>query len=163
MIHHLSIAAQEPERVARVLAELLKGHSFPFPVHPGSFMVLADDEHGTGIEVYPAESVLTPGQGEEQVIYKSVNPTTHYSSTHIALSVPVDEQTIISIGNREGWRVLPCDRGPFELIEFWLENRFMIELLMPSMLPKYFKIMHSQSWENGLSQMAELSAQHQGA
>lgn len=163
MIHHLSIAAQEPERVARVLAELLKGHSFPFPIHPGSFMVLADDEHGTGIEVYPAESVLTPGQGEEQVIFNNVSPATNYSSTHIALSVPVDEQTIISIGNREGWRVLPCDRGPFELIEFWLENRLMVELFMPSMLQKYFKTMRSDSWQNDLSQLATLAAQHQEA
>lgn len=163
MIHHLSIAAQEPERVARVLAELLKGHAFPFPVHPGSFMVLADDEHGTGIEVYSAESVLTPGQGEEQVIFKSVHPTTNYSTTHIALSVPVDEQTIISIGNREGWRVLPCDRGPFELIEFWLENRLMVELFIPSMLQKYFKIMRSDSWQNELSQLATLATLHEGA
>jgi hypothetical protein len=33
MIHHLSIAAREPQRVA----ELMGGEAVPFPPNPGSF------------------------------------------------------------------------------------------------------------------------------
>ena len=54
MIHHLSIAAQDPKRAADTLAELMGGTAVPFPPNPGSFFALQLDEHGSGVEVYPA-------------------------------------------------------------------------------------------------------------
>jgi hypothetical protein len=64
MIHHVSIAVREPERVATVLAELLGGFAGPFlgPI-PGAWVAFAADEHGTGIEVYPERTALAPGGG----------------------------------------------------------------------------------------------------
>ena len=35
MIHHLSIAARDPQHAAGVLAELMGGKSVPFPPNPG--------------------------------------------------------------------------------------------------------------------------------
>ena len=61
MIHHLSIAAREPKRVAGVLAELMGGSAVPFPPNPGSFFALQLDDHGSGVEVYPAGTELRPG------------------------------------------------------------------------------------------------------
>ena len=61
MIHHLSIAARDPKHVAGVLAELMGGKAVPFPPNPGSFFALQLDEHGSGVEVYPAGTELQPG------------------------------------------------------------------------------------------------------
>ena len=61
MIHHLSIAARDPKQAAAVLAELMGGTSVPFPPNPGSFFALQLDEHGSGVEVYPAGTELEPG------------------------------------------------------------------------------------------------------
>ena len=61
MIHHLSIAARDPKHVAGVLAEFMGGVSVPFPPNPGSFFALQLDEHGSGVEVYPAGTQLQPG------------------------------------------------------------------------------------------------------
>ena len=53
MIHHVSIAAREPQRVAQVLAELLGGYAGPFiGPFPGAWVVYQEDGHGTGIEIY---------------------------------------------------------------------------------------------------------------
>ena len=60
MIHHLSIAARDPQRAAGVLAELMGGKAVPFPPNPGSFFALQLDEHGSGVEVYPAGTELEP-------------------------------------------------------------------------------------------------------
>ena len=54
MIHHLSIAARDPKHSAEVLAEIMGGKAVPFPPNPGSFFALQLDDHGSGVEVYPA-------------------------------------------------------------------------------------------------------------
>lgn len=63
MLNHISIAVNEPERVAKVIAELWNGMVFPFPPAPGSFMALANDGKGSGVEILPAGTVLIPGEG----------------------------------------------------------------------------------------------------
>src|SRR5260370_19366856 len=60
MIHHLSIAARDPKQAAGVLAELMGGKAVPFPPNPGSFFALQLDDHGSGVEVYPAGTELQP-------------------------------------------------------------------------------------------------------
>jgi hypothetical protein len=60
MIHHLSIAARDPKHAAGVLAELMGGTAVPFPPNPGSFFALQLDDHGSGVEVYPAGTELAP-------------------------------------------------------------------------------------------------------
>lgn len=63
MINHISIAVNDPERVANVLAELWDGMVLPFPPAPNSFFVLADDGKGTAVEISPSGTVLIPGEG----------------------------------------------------------------------------------------------------
>src|ERR1043165_6626747 len=60
MIHHLSIAARDPKHSAEVLAEIMGGKAVPFPPNPGSFFALQLDDHGSGVEVYPAGTELAP-------------------------------------------------------------------------------------------------------
>ena len=61
MINHISIAVNDPERVANVLAEIWDGVVYPFPPAPDSYIVLANDGRGTAVEVTPAGTVLVPG------------------------------------------------------------------------------------------------------
>ncbi len=137
MIHHISISAKNPQHVAQVLAEILKGRAVPFFPAPGSYMVVAMDEYGTAIEVLPAEAEIHPGtEGGCQFVR---NPqATRFTATHAAVSVPSTQAEIEQIGAREGWRVVHCDReGFFSVIEFWVENTLLIELLPPEMAARY--------------------------
>jgi hypothetical protein len=138
MIHHISIAAQNPLRVAQVIAEVMQGKAFPFFPHPGAYMVFPMDEHGTGIEVYPLETKLAPGEGDESCQFVQTHNSNGITATHAAISVPTSQAEIEEIGKREGWRVVYCNRDSlFDVIEFWLENQVMLELLTPEMAAKY--------------------------
>ncbi|WP_066380139.1 hypothetical protein [Anabaena sp. CA = ATCC 33047] len=146
MIHHISISAENPQQVAQVLAEVLDGKAVPFFPHPGSYMVLPLDEHGTGIEIYPLKTQLKPGEGDHQVTFVEASTVSGYTATHAAISVSTTQEKIEQIGNREGWRVVRCNRDSFfDVIEFWLENRIMIELLTPEMAAQYLAATHPEN------------------
>ncbi|GAB4372506.1 MAG: hypothetical protein Kow00121_14930 [Elainellaceae cyanobacterium] len=68
MIHHLSIAADNPLHVAQVLAELLDGKIMPFPSRPDSYVAAAFDAYGTMIDVLPRGIELQSGIGKAELI-----------------------------------------------------------------------------------------------
>lgn len=148
MIHHISLAAQNPAHVADVLAEIFNGKAVPFFPHPGSYMVLPLDEYGTGIEVYPLETKLVPGEDDEQCQFVRTTNASGLTATHAAISVSTSQEKIEQIGNREGWRVLRCNRDSFfDVIEFWLENRIMLEFLTPEMADQYLAVTKPENLE----------------
>jgi hypothetical protein len=57
--------------------------------------------------------------------------------------VPREAEEIERIGAREGWRAKTFGRGMqgrkpfFHVIEFWLENRLLIEVATPAMTQEY--------------------------
>jgi hypothetical protein len=138
MIHHLSMAARDPKHVAGVLAEIMGGKAVPFPPNPGSFFALQLDENGSGVEVYPAGTELQPGGGEGASFVKK--EARGYGPTHFALSVATDAETVEAIARREGWHCFRCDRGRFHVIEVWLENESMVEILPPEFAAEYLAL-----------------------
>jgi hypothetical protein len=141
MIHHISVSAQNPQHVAGVLAEICKGQAVPFFPVPGAYMVVVMDQHGTAIEVLPSGSEIIPGVEQAECQFVRSPETTQFTATHAAVSVPTSQAEIEQIGAREGWRVLCCNReGLFDVIEFWVENRLMLELLTPEMAEQYLAV-----------------------
>jgi hypothetical protein len=141
MIHHISIAARDPRRVAEVLAELWQGYSMPFPPFPGAYIIMPGDEHGSAIEVSPLGTELVPGGDGEELQPVSNTNASPYTATHAALSVPVSEERIKEVAARAGWRAETFDRGPFSVVEVWVENRLLIEMLPPAMQGDYLASM----------------------
>ena len=135
MIHHLSIAAHDPKHVAGVLAELIGGVAVPFPPNPGSFFALQLDEHGSGVEIYPAGTELQPG-GDNGASFVRKEARRH-GPTHFALSVATEADKVEAIAAREGWQCFRCNRGPFHVIEVWVENESMVEILPPEFAREY--------------------------
>ena len=147
MIHHLSIAVENPQRVATVLAEFWNGRAYPFPIYPGCYIAFAGDEYGTYIEVYPIGSEYAPGGIDQPDL--QVNPSaSKLTGTHAAISVPLDQPQIEQIAAREGWLTLQANRGPFfQVVEVWVENRILFELLTPGMVKQYTDFSTPQNWE----------------
>ena len=143
MIHHVSIPAREPRRVAEVLAELMRGHVSPFAPVAGAFAAVTSDEHGTMIEVYPEQTAMLPGEGDNPVGFVENDRAPRGWAFHLLLSTPLDEGQVLRIGEREGWRAKRFGRGQrggppsFHVIEFWLEDRLMIEVATPEMTREY--------------------------
>jgi hypothetical protein len=159
MIHHLSIAARDPRHAAGVLAELMGGTAVPFPPNPGSFFALQLDEHGSGVEVYPAGTELQPGGATGgNFVRKDVRG---YGSTHFALSVATDATTVKSIAERAGWQCFDCNRGPFHVIEVWVENNTMVEVLPPDYAQEYLAFTRPDNVKAAMA-AARASAARQG-
>jgi hypothetical protein len=140
MIHHLSIAAREPERVAGVLAELMGGVAVP---DAGNFFAWQLDEYGSGVEVYSAGMELQPG-GPTGGSFLKREAGHGFGPTHVALSVATDVDTIERVARREGWQCFRCNRGPFQVIEVWVENETLVEILPPEYAREYLAFTRSQ-------------------
>ncbi len=145
MIFHLSLPARDPARVAAVMAEIWRGEAFAFHPVPGAWIALAGDAHGTALEIYPADTILVPGETALEFRSGSAPPPANIAS-HAAVETPLSEPEIAAIAEREGWPARRCDRGPFALIELWVEGQVLIELLTPEMAADYRRSMTVENW-----------------
>jgi hypothetical protein len=156
MINHISIAVNNPEKVANVIAELWNGAVVPFPPCPNSFIVIANDGRGSGVEITPSNTILVPGKGlppedgfdsdvrteEYEAKFVQSDFVPQYVATHLNINTHLSIAEIKEIGRREGWRVLTCNRaeGLFQLVELWIEDRFMLEVMTPEQTARYVEI-----------------------
>jgi hypothetical protein len=141
MIHHISIAAQNPQHVAGVLAEIFQGKAVPFPHNPGSYMAVAIDKDLACVQVYPLGTKIIPGSGQSGCNFEQSPQLVEFSAFHASIFVPISQTEIERIGAREGWRVVRCCRaGLVDEIEFWVENRLMLELVTPEMSNQFLAV-----------------------
>jgi hypothetical protein len=139
MIFHFSIAADDPARVARVVAELWGGDARIFPpVGTGSAVAIAGDNSGTTLEIYARGTELVPGEGDADA-YATINSAApRLTATHGAIATALSQADVLAIAEREGWIAKYRNRGGFfGVIELWLENATLIEVLTPEMQAEY--------------------------
>jgi hypothetical protein len=151
MIFHFSIAADDPKRTATMLAELWRGEAFPFPmVGKGSWVAHAGDDRRSTIEVYPRDLALYPTEraGEERY-----EPVSRNGPFHAAVATPLSIEEVEEIGRRYGCHTSLCQRGPwFRVIEFWIDNVLMLEMMTPEMQDEYQRSITVENWRSILAQ-----------
>jgi hypothetical protein len=151
MLFHISIAAERPEQTARLIAELWRGRAYPFPpIAQGSWIAMAGDDRGTAIEIYPLGTELHEGEGESKVQAVSGTRTPH-GPVHAAVATDRSAEDVLAIAARAGAPAKICNRGPFHVIEFWLEGHFLLEVLPPEFQAEYCSSMHFAGWEGFLA------------
>jgi len=152
MIAHFSVTSRDPRATALVIGQLIDGAVFPFPVVPGSFVAVARDGSGLAVEVMPERMAHHPGQGEvdpavapagpvpmpweDQI--RPEGPALAPSGFHAALVSRLGEAEVLELARRAGWRAIACDRGGvFRVVEVWIENVFLIEVLTAAEAERY--------------------------
>lgn len=156
MINHISIAVEDPTRAANFLAELWDGMVLPFPPAKDAFIVLANDGKGSAVEVLPADTILKPGEGlPDETDFSLETPTERHEAhfvrseankefgpVHLNISTRLSVDEVRELAERNGWRNLVCnrDRGLFQLIEVWVDDRFMIEVMTEEQTARYREI-----------------------
>ncbi len=160
MIAHVSIAARDPRRTALLLASLMGGETFAFPVVPGAWIAVARDGSGTAIEVYPESMAHHPGKGEVDPTVHAQGPQTmpwedqifpdesqvRPSAFHFAMSSPLTERQVLDVARADGLRAVRCDRaGVFALVEVWIDNVFMVEVLCGCEIDRYRSFMNPRT------------------
>lgn len=136
-IHHYSIPVRDTRRVAEVLGELFEGTITPFGPYQDSYIVWFGDEYGSAIELYPVGTEMIPDAGDGQANFRSNALASGFTATHAAISIERSRKEILTSASENGWKALELSRGTFNVIEFWIENRVMIELLTPDMARDY--------------------------
>jgi hypothetical protein len=137
VIHHLSLPARDTRHVAEVLVELFGGVLTGFGPYHDSWIAWAGDDAGTAIEVYPAGTELYPPVGPGQARFRHDGTASGFSATHATVSVDRSVAEIRALAAREGWRAELLSRGPHDVIELWIENRVMLELMTAEMTARY--------------------------
>lgn len=151
MLFHISAAAGRPKQAARLIAEIWGGRAYPFPpVAEGSWIAMAGDDRGSAIEIYPLGTELHEGPGES-----AVRPLTGQVARngpfHVAIATQLEVEEVKAIAKRFGAPAKVCDRGPFHVIELWVEGHFMIEVLTPRMQAEYLASFQFAGYERFLA------------
>ena len=136
MINHISFSVNEPEKSAAVLARIWNTQPLPFPMYDGSFVVFCGEQTGSCLEIYPAGTRLQPSSPELPGL--ADDGTACGGAFHAAVSVPADAETIETICADAGWLCRSGSRGGlFDVVEVWVENHTLLELLTPQMTKDY--------------------------
>jgi hypothetical protein len=130
-----------------VIAEIWQGESFRFPPWPGGYVAMAGDERSSTVEVYPRAHTIAPGAREAPAQLRVDAAPARISCFHLAVATPRSADEIMSIAQREGWRAVRCSRGGFfEVIEFWIENSLLVEVMTAEMQRDYQAKVHPALW-----------------
>ncbi|HEY9099575.1 MAG TPA: hypothetical protein VIN38_11955 [Thiobacillus sp.] len=140
MIHHYSIPVQDTQNVSEVLAGLFGGSITRFGPYPNAYIVWFGDEFGSAIELYPTGTEMYPDAGENQANFQHNPSHARFCATHAAISIDCSREAIFKVAATQGWKALELPRGGFNVIEFWIENSIMIELLTPDMTHDYLSV-----------------------
>lgn len=152
MLFHMSIAAHDPRHVATVIAEFWGGEALPFPpVSDNGWIALAGDQRGSAVEVYPLDVALREAEGDADAIGEKGHSAV-YTASHAAIATALAQDQVMAIAAREGWPAKYRKRGGmFGVIELWIENRQMIEVLTPEMQNEYCSTVTIQNWRQQLA------------
>jgi hypothetical protein len=151
-IVHASIPADDPKRVAAVLAEILGGEALRFPpAGPDGWMAWSGDGE-VEIEIAPRGAVIR--YGEQQGDWTPGPASSRHSEVHLAIGVERPAAEVIAIAERAGWPTRACDRGGgvFQLTEVWVEGVFMIEILDPVQTARYRQVVTPENWKRLLAE-----------
>jgi len=146
-ISHVSVAVREPEHAARALAEIWGGKAHPFFPLPAAWIAFSSGEPSSQIEFYPDKAELEPIDTREDYTFRTNPQASRLTSTHIALKAPCDQATVERIAAREAWRCRLGNRGgAFDVMDIWIEDRLMIEVVTPDLEPAFDCAMNEARW-----------------
>jgi hypothetical protein len=134
MLFHASIPADDPKHVAGVLAEIWKTQFFPF-VFPDSYVVISANDWGHNIEVCKRGDEQVPA-AKEVGLRRNAAPS-RFNEVHLLIGTTLSFAEIFAIARREGWIARKCDRALFNLVEVWIENKFLIEVVDQVEMERY--------------------------
>jgi hypothetical protein len=87
--------------------------------------------------IRPARS-STRNAGQGQANFRHNANASGFVATHATVSVARSKEEILRLAEREG-RAVVLSRGAFNVIEFWVEDHVMLELMRKEMTEDYLR------------------------
>jgi hypothetical protein len=136
MILHASITADAPARTAALLARLLEGEAFAFPqLADGAWLAVAGDGRARAIEVLPRGAEFRPVADGPGVV--NAGAPTRYCGFHLLIETSLSEAEVRHLAGESGVPIRRCERGPFEVLELWIDGCSMLEVIGPDLSGAY--------------------------
>lgn len=142
MIAHVSMPADDCERVAHFLAGVMDGGALRFPPGGPNAWNCWSKDNGFQIVVTPRGSVMVPGPTEQSWVKRPLSEGDRACESHFAIAVPTSADDVVARARASGWLARICNRGGmFDLVEVWIENAYLVEMLDPRQLADYVRTM----------------------
>jgi hypothetical protein len=155
VIAHVSLPAMDCAHVASVLAEILGGGAVRFPPGGPDAYNCWSKHNDFQIVVTPCGQVMLAGKDEQVWASRlAQSEDARAYESHFAIAVERSQEEVVSIARAAGWHARVCNRGGFfELVEVWVENAYLVEVLDPGQLEAYRRSMTVENWKRafGLS------------
>ena len=149
MIAHVSLPARDCEHVARVLADMMDGGALRFPPGgPGAYNCWSK-HNAFQIVVTPRGNVMVEGPHEQVWECRPFRENDDGAcESHFAMAVERPAAEIVRMAHQAGWHARVCNRGGlFDLVEVWVENSYLVEVLDPVQMAAYRRAMTLENWK----------------
>lgn len=140
MIQHVSITADKPRETAETFAALLGGRAVPIGPADGAWSAFGPELVGSIVEVLPRGSEFH--RAGNHVETRRGEPVRH-SGFHVMIESPLSEEEVLDLAGKRGAEACRSTHGPFELLEFWIDDCLLVEVLPPSLARAYRQILQS--------------------
>jgi hypothetical protein len=134
--------------VAQVLAEMLSGGALRFPPGGPEAFNCWSRTNDFQIVVTPRGHVMLPGEREQVWAARQRFAGDEACESHFAVAVERSASEILALAHAAGWRARICNRGNmFHVVEVWVENCYLVEMLDPQQLAEYRSNMTTDNWK----------------
>lgn len=153
MIAHVSLPAENCRHVAEVLATMLGGGALRFPPGGPAAWNCWSRTNDFQIVVTPSMHVIVPGPAEQMWVERpELLPAKRAYESHFAMAVERSALEIVELSLAAGWHARICSRGGlFEVVEVWVENAYLVEVLDPAQMANYRRSMTVENWKRAFA------------
>jgi hypothetical protein len=147
LIAHVSLPADDCAHVARVLGEMLGGGALGFPPGgPGAYNCWSR-ANDFQIVVTPRGHLSVEGPTAQAWVARPRADGERACESHVAIAVERSAVEVVALAQAAGWHARICNRGGlFALVEVWVENAYLVEVLDPVQLDAYRRSMTVENW-----------------
>jgi hypothetical protein len=142
MILHASVTATDPRKTAQTIAALLGGPAIPFGPGVGTWTAAAPDPVGNIVEVLKRGSEFHRRPGGH--VETRLGPPALHSGFHLLIETELSEAEVLELAAAQGFAAHRSSNGLFELIELWIDDCLLIEVVTPELARAYRHFLAAQ-------------------
>lgn len=140
MIQHVSVTADQPREAAGTIAALLGGRAVPIGPVEGTWTAIGPELVGNIVEVLPRGSEFHRNGSHVET---RAGEAVRHSGFHVMIESPLAEEDVMQLAEEHGACACRAKHGPFDLLEFWIDDCLLIEVLPPNFASAYRRILTS--------------------
>lgn len=134
MILHASVVADDPKQTAEILAALFGGRALPVGPGDGTWSAVGPDPIGNLISVLARGSEFHRNGAHVET---RTGDRVRHSAYHLLIETSLPESEVFALAAERSCHALRARHGAFDVIEFWIDDCLLIEVVTPELGQEY--------------------------